>query len=147
MAEGFNATQREIEILELRKEVTRLRTENSALANRALASVSQVEVRTATVTDEMVERAWAAIVGNDVADLCSNISIIRADLRTGLEAVAVAQASRNTGTYLGYRNDAGEEMHCANAFCPHQDKCIKGCISRKAVAMPSAQLGGPDAGK
>jgi hypothetical protein len=46
-----------------------------------------------TVTDEMVERAWAAVVGADVAGMCFQASIIRADLRTALEAVsAPAQA-------------------------------------------------------
>lgn len=42
------------------------------------------------VTDEMVERAWAAMVGSDVAPICFQVSIIRADLRTGLEAVLAA---------------------------------------------------------
>jgi hypothetical protein len=39
------------------------------------------------VTDEIVERAWAAIVGDDIAARCYNVSIIRRDLRTALEAV------------------------------------------------------------
>jgi hypothetical protein len=43
------------------------------------------------VTDAMVERAWAAIVGSDVAPICFQASIIRADLKTGLEAVLAAQ--------------------------------------------------------
>jgi hypothetical protein len=38
------------------------------------------------VTDETVERAWAAIVGSDVAGQCFNASIIRADLKVAIEA-------------------------------------------------------------
>lgn len=44
------------------------------------------------VTDEIVERAWAAIVGGDIAASCYNASIIRRDLRTALEAVFNAAA-------------------------------------------------------
>jgi hypothetical protein len=40
-----------------------------------------------------------------------------------------SEPTKYRGTFLGYRNDKGEEMHCANAFCPHQDKCHKGCVS------------------
>jgi hypothetical protein len=43
-----------------------------------------------TVTDEMVETAWAAIVGGDIAKTCFNASIIRADLKTGLAAALAA---------------------------------------------------------
>lgn len=42
--------------------------------------------QTPAVTDEMVERAWAGIVGRDVAAICHQASIIRADLKAGLEA-------------------------------------------------------------
>jgi len=50
--------------------------------------------QTSSVTEDMVERAWAAIVGSDVAPICFQASIIRADLRSALEAVhGVAQAS------------------------------------------------------
>jgi len=40
----------------------------------------------------------------------------------------------HSGTYLGYKNEQGHEMHCANAFCPHQDKCRRGCSNRVARA-------------
>ena len=54
-----------------------------------------------TVTDEMVERAWAAIVGRDIASQCFNVSIVRGDLRTALEAVSgVAQRAPNHGNAL-----------------------------------------------
>lgn len=33
----------------------------------------------------------------------------------------------HSGTYLGYRDEHGNEMHCAHAFCPHQKKCRRGC--------------------
>jgi hypothetical protein len=56
-------------------------------------------VQTTVVTDEMVERAWAAIVGNDIAGMCFQVSIIRADLRTGLEAVIPAQAPFDRGRH------------------------------------------------
>lgn len=46
------------------------------------------------VTDEVVERAWAAIVGRDVAGICFQASIIRADLRTALEASFPVEAAR-----------------------------------------------------
>ena len=46
-----------------------------------------------TVTDDMVERAWAAIVGADVAGQCFVASLTRGDLRTGLEAASAAQAA------------------------------------------------------
>jgi hypothetical protein len=39
------------------------------------------------ITDDLVERAWAAIVGRDIAADCYQASIIRADLRAALEAV------------------------------------------------------------
>ena len=42
------------------------------------------------VTDDMVEIAWTAIVGNDIAKTCFNASIIRADLKTGLAAALAA---------------------------------------------------------
>jgi hypothetical protein len=45
------------------------------------------------VTDEIVERAWAAIVGGDIAASCYNVSIIRRDLRTALEAVFTTEAA------------------------------------------------------
>jgi len=35
----------------------------------------------------------------------------------------------NSGTFLGYHDEHGNEMHCSNAFCPHQDKCLKRCIA------------------
>lgn len=54
-----------------------LTTENERL--RGLA-------QTPAVTDEMVERAWAGIVGRDIAAICHQASIIRADLKAGLEA-------------------------------------------------------------
>lgn len=38
------------------------------------------------VTDEIVEKAWTAIVGSDIAAQCFNASIIRADLKKGIEA-------------------------------------------------------------
>lgn len=59
-----------------------------------------------------------------------------------MTAFQVREDHANSGTFLGYRNAAGDEMHCANAFCPHPDKCSKGCANRKAVAVPSAD-GGP----
>lgn len=43
------------------------------------------------VTDEMVERAWAAIVGFDVAGQCFVASLTRADLRDGLVAALGAR--------------------------------------------------------
>ncbi len=58
-------------------------------------------------------------------------------------AAAVAELAGNkkprqhSGTYLGYRDEHGNEMHCSNAFCPHQDKCRKGCVA--PVALPSTQ--------
>lgn len=42
--------------------------------------------QTPAVTDEMVERGWAGIVGRDVAAICHQASIIRADLKAGLVA-------------------------------------------------------------
>lgn len=39
-----------------------------------------------TVSFKMVERAWSAIVGADIASTCFNASIVRADLKTGIEA-------------------------------------------------------------
>ena len=38
----------------------------------------------------------------------------------------------NSGTFLGYRDKDGNEMHCAHAFCPHEvtGKCRSGCIDR-----------------
>jgi hypothetical protein len=36
------------------------------------------------------------------------------------------------GTFLGYRNSEGLEMHCAHAFCPHAEKCKNGCTDRVA---------------
>ncbi len=47
----------------------------------------------------------------------------------------VPQASGHSGTYLGYRDQHGNEMHCANAFCPHQDKCLKGCA--RPISRPT----------
>lgn len=38
------------------------------------------------ITDEIVEKAWAAIVGSDVAPICFQASIIRADLKVALTA-------------------------------------------------------------
>jgi hypothetical protein len=34
----------------------------------------------------------------------------------------------STGTFLGYRNAAGEEMHCAHPKCISQEMCVKGCV-------------------
>lgn len=60
------------------------------LIKRARAVVT-TDAQSVKVTDAMVERAWAAIVGSDVAPICFQASIIRADLKTGLEAVLAAQ--------------------------------------------------------
>jgi hypothetical protein len=49
-------------------------------------------------------------------------------------------ATKHSGTFLGYRDKHGNEMHCAQAFCPHQDKCRKGCIC--PVAVPSTHREG-----
>jgi len=45
-----------------------------------------------SISDEVLERAWAAIVGHDIAANCYQASIIRADLRVALEAAFAAQA-------------------------------------------------------
>jgi len=42
-----------------------------------------------------------------------------------------AEKTAHSGTYLGYKI-GGREMHCANAFCPHQHKCRRGCTNRVA---------------
>jgi len=57
-----------------------------------------------------------------------------ADRATGFSAITRPQTPAHSGTYLGYKNVDGLEMHCANAFCPHPIKCRKGCTSR--VALP-----------
>jgi len=50
-----------------------------------------------TVDDAMVERAWAAVVGSDVAPICFNAAIIRADLRDALiAALALPSADRGS---------------------------------------------------
>jgi len=46
----------------------------------------------------------------------------------------VPQTPAHSGTYLGYKNVDGLEMHCANAFCPHPIKCRKGCANRTALS-------------
>lgn len=62
--------------------------------------------RLSPVTDAMVERAWAAIVGRDIAPQCFNASIIRADLRTALEAViSPAQPSASPDPEAWMRDD------------------------------------------
>lgn len=38
---------------------------------------------------EMVERAWSAMVGSDVAAICHNASIVRGDLKTAIDAAMV----------------------------------------------------------
>jgi hypothetical protein len=48
--------------------------------------VTALRAQRPAVTDEMVEMAWAGIVGRDVATTCHQASIIRADLKAGLEA-------------------------------------------------------------
>jgi hypothetical protein len=50
----------------------------------------------ATVTDEMVETAWAAIVGKDVAGISHQADIIRADLKAGLEAALASPTPART---------------------------------------------------
>jgi hypothetical protein len=55
--------------------------------------VQEQMTRSSPVTDEIVERAWAAIVGGDIATTCYNASIIRRDLRTALEAVFTTEAA------------------------------------------------------
>lgn len=47
-------------------------------------------------------------------------------------AISRPESSRSD-TFLGCRNDEGDEMHCANAHCPHEEKCRGGCIDRKSV--------------
>lgn len=44
------------------------------------------------------------------------------------------------GTFLGYRDENGNEMHCANAFCPDQTACSKGCVHPVAITRNSEQL-------
>lgn len=60
--------------------------------------------------------------------------------KTALAAAPQAQAAGklSSGTFLGYRDEHGNEMHCANAFCPSQDKCHKGCVSTisRPVRLP-----------
>jgi hypothetical protein len=66
-----------------------------------------------TVTAEMVERAWAAIVGTDVAPICFQASIIRADLRTALEAVIPAQRA----PWREAAFNAVSEILCGKTIC------------------------------
>lgn len=54
---------------------------------RALQSEPVQPAGKGEITDEVVERAWAAIVGKDIAKDCYQASIIRADLRDALVAV------------------------------------------------------------
>jgi hypothetical protein len=49
------------------------------------------------VTDADVERAWAAMVGHDIASACHQASVVRGDIRTVLESYAVSRPDRNTG--------------------------------------------------
>jgi hypothetical protein len=49
--------------------------------------------------------------------------------------------TKNKGTFLGYRNSDGHEMHCAHAFCPNPIKCKSGCANRIALPPPSPQPG------
>lgn len=42
-----------------------------------------------TASPEMVERAWSAMVGADIAPKCYNASIVRADLKTAIDAALV----------------------------------------------------------
>ena len=46
----------------------------------------------------------------------------------------------NTGTFLGYRNDKGEEMHCAHAKCISLEMCLKGCRCPVAKSAPPKWL-------
>jgi hypothetical protein len=52
-----------------------------------------------------------------------------------LSSTDKAPPTKNRGTFLGYRNGNGEEMHCANAFCPHEIECRKGCINRAPMSL------------
>ena len=68
-----------------RDEATRMQEATEAMIR--MRQHTQRERTRARVTDAMVEKAWAAIVGRDIAPQCFNASIIRADLRTALEAI------------------------------------------------------------
>jgi hypothetical protein len=49
------------------------------------------EPQAVQVTDADVERAWAAIVGSDVAGMCFQASVVRGDIRTALESLALSR--------------------------------------------------------
>lgn len=58
------------------------------------------------VNDEMIERAWAAIVGFDVAGQCFVASLTRADLRAGIVS-ALAFANRRALSLSQAKSDLG----------------------------------------
>lgn len=96
-----------------------------------------------TITDEMVERAWAAIIGKDIADQCFQANIIRADLRVALEAACIFEDEEllklANDFYMG-KYLMTEERHQLARFvieslnkpfygaeCPSYPNCKGGC--------------------
>jgi hypothetical protein len=78
------------------------------------------------VTDAMVERAWAAIVGSDVAGICFNASIIRADLKTGLEAALAAQPP---AAQVETKEDELGLFDLGKSFLEEYERAVKdGCL-------------------
>lgn len=47
----------------------------------------------------------------------------------------------SSGTFLGYRDANGNEMHCRHITCPHEIDCRKGCSCPTAVPRPHRQEG------
>jgi hypothetical protein len=61
-------------------------------ADTALATFN--EPQQVKVTDADVERAWAAMVGADVAGMCFQASVVRGDIRTALESLSLPRPQR-----------------------------------------------------
>lgn len=92
-----------------------------------------------TATDEMVERAWAAIVGSDIAAQCYQASIIRADLKTALEAV-LGHAQRPLTAEDVYANCETTLIGFRDELTERDIKFICDQVSRKVILALSSTL-------
>lgn len=57
------------------------------------------------------------------------------------EGIAPLTVWPSTGSFLGYRDASGNEMHCRHMTCPHEIDCRKRCICPTAVTSKRHQEG------
>ena len=102
------------------------------------APVTPDVAQRATVTEADVERAWAAIVGADIARNCDGAHVVRGDIRTALESL---RTEPEPVAWMRVWNHGPEVMRSVTLASPGSDKPsdVKGAELVPLYATPQGQ--------